>query len=140
MQKKIFSFSLILGMVTSIPAVAGDLCVSLEGRALSITANGHKASVATYVPGLHLLKAADGTYTFETAIHFENEKPDKLTGECKDRHIQLKRARKGGFVQDYDGWIFEKGGSAVRGMAGNFSHNGVKKWSWCGQIILAAPK
>ena len=141
MQKKsLITFTLLLSVVVSTPAVAEDLCASLNGRALNITANGYKGIVEPYSPGLQLSRAADGTYTFESGIQFEGEKLDKLTGTCKDRHITFKRVREGSFVQDYDGWIFEKDGSAVRGMAGTFAHNGVEKWSWCGQTTITGPK
>jgi len=139
MQNKIlFIFSLLLIVVTSIPAVAEDLCASLDGRALTVNGNGYKGIAAPFSPGLSLSKEADGTYTFVTGIQFENEELDKLTGTCKDRHIIFKRTREGVFVQDYDGWIFERGGD-LRGMAGTFAHNGVRKWSWCGQVVVAIP-
>ena len=148
--KLLVTFSLLLSMVTSISAgpssidleinnVTTDLCASLEGRTLIITANGYKGSTTT---PFSLSEGTDGSYTFKTTIQFENEKKgDELTGTCKNRHIIFKRIRegKGSFVQDYDGWVFEKGGY-LRGMAGTFTHNGVKKWSWCGQIAVAGPK
>jgi hypothetical protein len=139
-RNMLFTSALLFGAMISMPAVAEDLCSSLEGRALKITANGYEGIVAPFSPGLQLSKAADGTYSFESAIQFEGEKLDKFTGKCKNRHVTFKRIREGGFVQDYDGWIFEKGGSAIRGMAGTFMHNGVEKWAWCGQTAIAAPK
>ena len=139
-RNTLFTFTLLFSAVISTPAVAEDLCSSLDGRALKITANGYEGIVAPFSPGLQLSKAADGTYTFESAIKIGSEKPDKFTGKCKNRHITFKRIREGGFMQDYDGWIFEKGGSAIRGMAGTLTHNGVEKWSWCGQTAIAGPK
>jgi hypothetical protein len=65
-QNILHTFALLCSAVIFTPAVAGDLCNSLGGKALQITANGYESWVATYSPGLHLSKAADGTYTFES--------------------------------------------------------------------------
>jgi hypothetical protein len=152
------TWTLLLGALVSIPAAAQmgtvvpkpqpmppalaapDLCASLQDRSLTINANGYKGVVAPYTPGLQLSKGADGTYTFESGIQFEGEKIDKLSGTCKGRYVTLKRVRDGAFVQDYKGWIFEKNGSAIRGMGGTFAHNGVESYGWCGETRIPGPK
>jgi len=129
--------SIVVGSVCfSNNAAAKDLCEVLNNHVLMVDANGYKGHTDLY-NGIALQKQADGTYTFQAAIQFENEAADKVAGSCKDRHIVFTRTRPGAFVQKYDGRIFEKGaGDAVVKMAGTFDKN----WGWCGETALTQPK
>jgi hypothetical protein len=135
--------SMFLGVVvmlvlfSSVQTMAADLCSELDGKSVAIVANGASGTIV-YLTKFG--KQQDGTYTFETTVQFENEPVDKLVGTCKDRHIVFTRTREGGFVQKYDGWIFEGLHENRRKMAGVFSHDGATKWGWYGWLGPKAPK
>ncbi len=116
-------------MFMSSPAIATDLCEHLEGMRLSINANGYVGITSRDIR-ISLEKAADNSYIFETELQMINDQPEKITGECKDRHIIFTRKQEN-LEQVFDGWIFEKDGYK---MAGIFSHNGPKRWGWYGNL------
>jgi hypothetical protein len=115
MRKLIFVFAL---LCCSARAMAVDPCLGLQGKSLTLDANGFHATVGPN--GIDLVNQ-NNTLTFKTTANFTNEPVDPVQGQCKDRHITFTRTRQGSFVQAYDGWIFEKEGEQ---MAGTYSNNG----------------
>ncbi|MFL6263957.1 MAG: hypothetical protein ACJ76Y_30070 [Thermoanaerobaculia bacterium] len=115
MRNLIFIFAL---LCCSTQAMAADPCLALQGKSLTLDANGYHATVGPN--GINLVNQ-NNTLTFKTTANFTNEPVDPVQGQCKDRHITFTRTRAGSFVQDYDGWIFEK---ELAQMAGTYSNNG----------------
>lgn len=115
MRKLIFVFVL---LCCSTPAMAADPCLDLQGKSLTLDANGYHATVGP--KGIDLVNQ-NNTFTFKTTANFTNEPVDPVEGQCKDRHITFTRTRAGSFVQAYDGWIFEQEHAQ---MAGTYSNNG----------------
>jgi len=126
MRTLTFMFVLLCG---AMQAMAADPCASLNGKSIGIDGNGFHGTIG---PNGIVLVSQNGTLTFETIAQFVNEPADPVKGQCKDRHITFTRTRKGAFVQEYDGRIFEK--ETLR-MAGVFSHNAPeKKFGWYAEI------
>jgi hypothetical protein len=115
MRKLIFVFAL---LCCSTQAMAADPCLGLQGKSLTLDANGYHATVGPN--GINLVNQ-NNTLTFKTTANFTNEPVDPVEGQCKDRHITFTRTRTNVFVQAYDGWIFEQEHAQ---MAGTYSNNG----------------
>jgi len=111
----------------STEAMAADPCASLQGKSVSIDANGFHGVIGPN--GINLVNQ-NNTFTFQTIVQFQNSPIDQVNGQCKDRHITFTRTRPG-FIQEYDGWIFEL---EPLQMAGIFSHLGAKSYGWCAEM------
>ena len=124
---------LILFLSASTQAMAADLCTNLQDKMLNVNGNGWSNGLAEMIS---LQGPQNGTYSFQTTIQFPGQPKDQVTGTCKDRHIVFTRTRPGSFVQQYDGWIFEKDPT---GMAGVFNHNGSPKqygWGAAHEVVI----
>lgn len=144
----VFSVATILAFCTTSSSMAADLCEDLvQSAVLHIVGNGFVGSTDRS-RGIVVKKGADGVYTFQDSIGFINEPRDIIEGTCKDRHIVFTRTRTGpgGFVQKYDGWLFEKNSQGVlaiaprREIAGTFSANNCEQWGWYGFLYNATLK
>jgi hypothetical protein len=113
----------IAGLAPAVSAAAGDPCENLLSSYLELHANGYIINNIGIDEGFAYTVDSIGTYKLSAAVN-----SDTFVGTCKDRHILFTRTRPGVFVQQYEGWIFEAGGSDE--MAGVFSYNGVKKYGW----------
>jgi hypothetical protein len=132
MRKLIFALLL---LCCSTQVMAADPCASLQGKKLTIDANGFHGVIGP--SGINLVNQ-NNTFTFQTTANFTNEPADPVKGECTGRHLTFTRTRTGAkaFVQEYDGWIFEIQSSH---MAGTFSHNGsAKNFGWCAESSKGA--
>jgi len=129
MRKLTIIFAL---LCCSTQAMAADLCASLQGKSLSLDANGYQATIG---PNGIVLTNQNNIFTFQTTANFTNEPVDPVQGQCKDRHITFTRTRTNVLVQAYDGWIFEKEPSR---MAGTYSNNGqATSRGWVATIVTA---
>lgn len=127
----------IAGLAPAVSAATTvDLCAKLDTHYLEIHANGYIGTMGNPYSGFTLTPDESGTYHFSSWIQFPNEQPSLVVGTCKDRHLVFNRTGSH-FVQTYDGWMFEVGGSYE--MAGVFSHNGMLKYGWYASMIPVAP-
>ena len=123
---------LILFLCASTQAMAADLCTTLNHKTLKVNANGFTGAT---VGEILLQGPRNGTYSFQMMINIYGE-VDKMKGTCKDGHVVFTRTQVGVFVQEYDGWIFQRNPS---GMAGVFNHNNSpKQYGWYGTYEVAA--
>jgi hypothetical protein len=108
---------------------APDICTSLQGKSLTLNANGHDGVIAP--TGIRLSRDTAGIYHFETVASFLNEPADPVSGACKDGRLDFVRTRRGAFTQAFGGAISETG----QEVEGHFSHNSIRKnWAWTARI------
>ncbi len=116
---------LILFLCASTQAMAADLCTTLNHKTLRVIANGFPGATGEIL----LQGPRNGTYSFQGVITIYGE-VDKMKGTCKEGHVVFTRTQAGAFVQEYEGWIFQRNPS---GVAGVFNHNNSpKQYGWYG--------
>lgn len=110
-----------------------DLGELLQSNSLHIVANGFHGHTDETRP-ISVTKLSNGSYKFSGQIHFDNEPMDQIAGNIKGRHIVFTRTRPGGFVQKYDGRVFEKVYREAGEMAGKVTSDGRTEWGWYGWL------
>ena len=132
-----------------------DLCSDIRSRSIEIVGNGYKGIIHQYMR----TSPIEGGYKFKTIAEFEGEPEDTIEGKCTNNYLVLIRKRPGVFTQKYRGWLFRKKTKRVlyqpnpmqrgkcyktegfyREVAGEFSHNGKKRYGWYGTFGPVPPR
>jgi hypothetical protein len=108
-----------------------DLCLKLEGKALSINANNYEGLMGP--SGIALTPDPHLGYKFTTVVVFVGEQANAVTGVCEKGHIDFQRVLVDSVtVQRYSGVISPLGVE----VHGRFSHKSPSQdYSWSGQIV-----
>lgn len=107
---------------------------NLKNGILRVVANGYVGRTDyDGAPAIAWTQQPDGSYKFEMMIRFADESADYLHGTLEGRHIHFIRTRVKTFIQEYDGYLFERADPLGRvEMAGTFSHNETPGYAWYG--------
>jgi hypothetical protein len=115
-----------------------DLCQELEGKSISVEANGFRGVIGAR--GIALEPTGAGSFRFETFMVFSNRQPfgkaeEIIDGTCHGTTLKFTRPLLDSTSQEYTGVMSKTGGAVI--IDGHFwgeSEGKKKRFNWSGRV------